>query len=175
MMKQQKESVNGIIFSQDRNQLLLTKRCDIPVWALPGGGVELNETPEQAMIREMHEETGYHVTCSRKIAKYSFCKFYIFPCHEVHLYECHILAGTPTLSNETQEIRFFPLNALPSILFYLHANWIKDAIPIQSHLINKNITHLLHGVVIKFFILHPKLSIQFCAAKIKLKIFNHRK
>lgn len=30
-------------------------------WTLPGGGVEFGENPEQAMIREIEEETGLHV------------------------------------------------------------------------------------------------------------------
>ena len=50
-----------------RNQKLLLCRLskDFPIqagfWTLPGGGIEFGEDPEEAMIREVYEETGLRV------------------------------------------------------------------------------------------------------------------
>lgn len=37
-------------------------------WTLPGGGVEFDESMEAAVVREVFEETGYHVTVGRPLA-----------------------------------------------------------------------------------------------------------
>jgi 8-oxo-dGTP diphosphatase len=51
----------------DRDRLLLARWHEgpEPLWTMPGGGVELEETPAQAVVREVREETGYDVELVR--------------------------------------------------------------------------------------------------------------
>jgi 8-oxo-dGTP pyrophosphatase MutT (NUDIX family) len=60
-MAKKNQSVIACIFSENKKKVLLTKRKDVPVWVLPGGGIEDNETIENAIIREVKEETGFDV------------------------------------------------------------------------------------------------------------------
>ncbi len=48
----------GIMLINDRRQLFLAKRIGRPGWQFPQGGIIDAETPEQAMYRELWEETG---------------------------------------------------------------------------------------------------------------------
>ncbi|MCT2088065.1 NUDIX domain-containing protein [Micrococcus terreus] len=50
----------GVVLQEDRLLLSLWDGPNHPVWTLPGGGMEVGETPEQSCIREIEEETGYH-------------------------------------------------------------------------------------------------------------------
>lgn len=57
-------SVAAVLFDSD-GRLLVVQRGNEPsrgLWAVPGGKVEPGETDEQALRREMLEETGLHVT-----------------------------------------------------------------------------------------------------------------
>ncbi len=57
-------AVDGILRSTDEKIILIRRQGEIfyDYWALPGGAVETNETVEEALVREMKEETGLTVT-----------------------------------------------------------------------------------------------------------------
>ncbi|WP_269533730.1 RNA pyrophosphohydrolase [Chitinimonas sp. BJYL2] len=48
----------GIIICNDKNQVFWGKRVREHSWQFPQGGIKSGETPEQAMFRELMEETG---------------------------------------------------------------------------------------------------------------------
>ena len=50
-----------IVDDQDRVLLASWNEAPEPQWTMPGGGVELEETPAEGAIRELREETGYDV------------------------------------------------------------------------------------------------------------------
>lgn len=49
------------IVTDEQGRILLVKRRDNTLWALPGGGHDIGETIEQTAIREVKEETGLDV------------------------------------------------------------------------------------------------------------------
>ncbi|MER6276051.1 NUDIX domain-containing protein [Streptomyces sp900105245] len=53
-------SVAGVVVRED-GRLLAIRRADNGTWELPGGILELTETPEAGVAREVLEETGIHV------------------------------------------------------------------------------------------------------------------
>ena len=154
------ESVAGIIFSPDRVSVLLILRRDVPVWVLPGGGIERGEMPENAIQREIFEETCYVTKCQRLVGDY-------IPINRLAkrtlLFECTILSGSPQITPETKGVQFFPLDQLPP-LPPPYGEWIEDARyplpPLQKKL--KSVNYLS---LIKHALRHPVLVARFLLAK----------
>ncbi len=145
---------------------MLIKRRDIPVWVLPGGGIDPDETPEIAACREMEEETGYQVEIVRKIAEYT-------PTNRLskltHFYEVRPVRGAPKTGLETRAIDFFELKDLP-ILPPPYPHWIADAAARHSAMLKKNVEGVNYRTLLKLLILHPLLVGRFLLTKIGIHI-----
>ena len=159
------KSVAGAIFCSSRESILLIKRRDVPVWVLPGGGIDFSESAENAIVREILEETGFTVKIDRLIGDY-------IPINRLakrtYLYECKIIEGTPKITEETKGIHFFSLNHLPP-LPPPYLEWISDAKTIQPP-VQKKLICVNYFSLIKNLILHPILVIRFLLSKFGLTI-----
>jgi 8-oxo-dGTP diphosphatase len=166
-MQEEKQAVYGIVFNPLRTQVLLIKRRDIPVWVLPGGGLDRKETPEAGAIREVKEETGYQTTVVRKIAEY-------LPVNKMtqfsHVFECQIIDGLAETGAETKDVRFFPLNQLPPLLPPPYAGWIHDAAANHSCVLRKKIEGVNYWVLMKLLVQHPILVGRYLLTKLGLHI-----
>jgi len=66
----------GIILYNDAGRLFWCKRCGQNAWQFPQGGISENESPKEALYRELEEETGLVpgdveiVSCSKDWLKY---------------------------------------------------------------------------------------------------------
>lgn len=165
-MQGKKQAVYGIIFNETRSEVLLIKRRDIPVWVLPGGGLDPGELPEEGAIREVWEETGFTSKVIRKVAEY-------LPVNKMtqlsHFFECEIVGGAAQIGSETKEIRFFPLNALP-LLPPPYEGWIRDAAANYPEMLRKKIEGVSYAVFFKLLARHPFLVSRYLLTKLGIHI-----
>ena len=130
-----KAGVAGIIFDE-KQRVLLMKRADNGLWGIPSGHVEPGETVEEAIIREVREETGLSVKVNRLIGVYSdpVSQVFSYPNGKVShfittCFKCEVVEGTPNKENEeTLDVNYFELNHLPENLLHMHPRWLKDAL-----------------------------------------------
>jgi len=155
-------SVAGAIFSEDRTSVLLIKRRDVPVWVLPGGGVELSESPEKAIEREVLEETGYIVGKIRLVGDYH-------PINRLakrtQLFECFPKGKIDLAYNpECMAVRFFSLKNLPSLIPPPYQEWIEDAHSNKDP-VKKKLCGITYPKLLGYFVSHPILVLRFLLAR----------
>lgn len=132
-------SVSAVVLRRPapgEDEILLMRRSDNGCWGIPGGYVEPGESVAAAAARETREETGFLVEVGRLVGVYSD------PCRQVIEYPdgarvqsvnlCFLArplsAGTPTTPEETLEVGFFPVRALPDPMVPIHGIRIRDAL-----------------------------------------------
>lgn len=111
-------SATVAIILNDRNELLVSVRAKEPAkgtFDLPGGFVDMGETAEEGVIREVEEETSLKVVS----LKYLFSRpnLYVYSGFEVHTLDMFFLCKVNdcsgfTAADDVASLRFVPLNEI---------------------------------------------------------------
>jgi ADP-ribose pyrophosphatase YjhB (NUDIX family) len=111
-----KVDVRGVVFG-DGKILLVQERSD-GLWALPGGWADVGDSPAEAVVREIREESGYETHATKLLALLDRNR-HGHPAHVNHIYKvfirCEILGGSPTTSHEIQGVGFFAEDEIPEL------------------------------------------------------------
>jgi 8-oxo-dGTP diphosphatase len=108
------------------DRILLVKRSVAPKkgwWCLPGGFIELGETPEEAGLRELKEETGIDGRIDMLLGVTT---------HSGKIYDTILMtgflvrrfSGTPVAGDDADEVKWFERDKMPEIAFSSHKSFI---------------------------------------------------
>ncbi|OEU60014.1 MAG: NUDIX hydrolase [Desulfobacterales bacterium PC51MH44] len=116
-----------LVVVDDRGRVLLVKRSVEPkkgLWCLPGGFMELGETPEKAALRELKEETGLSGRIEMLLGVSSN------PSAQYHTvlmvgYLVKNYSGILIADDDADDAAYFFYAELPQIAFESHARFIR--------------------------------------------------
>jgi ADP-ribose pyrophosphatase YjhB (NUDIX family) len=111
-----KVDVRGVVFRDDR--ILLVRERAEGLWSLPGGWADVYDTPAEATVREVWEESGYTTRAVKLLALWDRTRQGHSPL-PFHAYKvfflCELTGGEPTTSIETDDVGFFQEDRLPPL------------------------------------------------------------
>lgn len=109
------------VIHDDHGRLLVQKRAEDGTWSLPAGAVDPGETPAQAVVREVWEETGLKVVPERVLGVFGGSAGYRFTYtngdvseYLVVLFHCRTVGGAlGGLDGESLELRYVHAHEIP--------------------------------------------------------------
>lgn len=117
-----------IVYHREKG-LLFEKRSDNGMWCVPGGAIELGESLEQALAREVKEETGLDIA-NPKLFDVVASVHMVYPNQdEVYytdvVYIVEEFSGTLCCDEESTELRWFPPDSLPKEIMPTQTGYIE--------------------------------------------------
>jgi 8-oxo-dGTP diphosphatase len=101
----------AVILDEEKNILLVKSTYNrLHPWGLPGGSLEYGEHPEDAVIREVQEETGLTIGIEKLLLIKSWT-----PDRVGMFYLCKVTGGTFYPTDEVSEYAYFSLDKLPDV------------------------------------------------------------
>lgn len=111
-----KIDVRGAVFRE--GQILLVRERSDGKWTLPGGWADVNETPTQAVEKEIMQESGFIAKAAKLAAVYDR-NVHNLPPSVFHgwklFFVCDLVGGEARISTETDAVDFFTLDSLPEL------------------------------------------------------------
>lgn len=102
----------GAVVRDATGRLLLVRRGRPPAqgsWTLPGGRVEPGESPSEAAVREVREETGLDVRVVRLLATLPVLGYL------VHDFEATVTGGTLRAGDDAADVCWLSLDELATV------------------------------------------------------------
>ncbi len=125
-------SVTGIVFD-DENRILFVRQTESGLWSPPGGAVDPEEIPADAVVREVWEETGLHARPVRLLGVHGGPACLVTysngdrTIYVMTVFECAVLGGSlRACSDETNAAAFVSFSELPT---YRTSDWVRHVIP----------------------------------------------
>ena len=111
-----KMDMRGAVFQE--NRVLLVREHSDGLWTLPGGWADVGESPTEAVVREIREESGFETQVQKLVALYDRNK-HAHPPMLFHVYKafflCDLVGGSASSSLETSEVGFFGREEIPPL------------------------------------------------------------
>jgi len=111
----------------NKRKILLVKRSVEPkigMWCLPGGFMEIGETPEETALRELNEETGITGEISNIIGALSHPSI-LYGSVSITGYLVENFSGQIFPGDDAMDCKFFNYEDLPEIAFRSHLSFIR--------------------------------------------------
>lgn len=118
------------IVRDESGHILLVKSQSAEVWGLPAGAIDLGETPQQAVVREVFEETNLQITPTKIAGVFGGKDFrYVYSNGDeveyfIVVFECKVKSGELfARDGEVSDFKYFAAEEMPEL-----------AVPYPKHL-----------------------------------------
>ena len=116
-------SVAGAVID-DEGRFLAIQRRDNDKWEIPGGILELRETPEEGVLREVLEETGVKVHVERLTGVYKNMERGIIAL----VFRCSVISGRPEETAEARSVAWLSADEIEAQVDEAYAVRFLDAL-----------------------------------------------
>ena len=112
------------VVTDDNDRVLVIQRRDNGAWQLPGGVLELDESPDAGVRREVREETGVDVEPQRLTGVYKNMNLGVVAL----VFRARVVAGTPTTKEESADVAWWTADQVAADMSEAFAVRILDAL-----------------------------------------------